>query len=153
MVFATICQSRWQRLQSIRSPVLVTAQRVGRAVHTVVISDADRDHLQALKQGARRERAPAAAYYELPVEYPKVLPGPVTHDMRLRSYKNWHTEVGTTAAWQRHVCAVCNLNNWEREMHTRPFAVRSLMHSICEVGACACGRVALGQVYRRICQR
>jgi hypothetical protein len=113
--------------------VLVTAQRVGRAVHTVVISDADRDHLQALKQGARRERAPAAAYYELPVEYPKVLPGPVTHDMRLRSYKNWHTEVGTTAAWQQHVCAVCNLNNWEQEMHTRPFTVRSLMRSICGV--------------------
>jgi hypothetical protein len=96
-----------------------------------------RQQLKAFKYRMRRstgsERTPATAYYELPVEYPQVLPSPVTHDMRLRSYKNWHTEVGTTAAWQQHVCAVCNLNNWEREMHTRPFTVRSLMRSICGV--------------------
>ena len=86
-----------------------------------------------MRRSTGSERTPATAYYELPVEYPQVLPSPVTHDMRLRSYKNWHTEVGTTAAWQQHVCAVCNLNNWEREMHTRPFTVRSLMRSICGV--------------------
>ena len=131
--FAVICQRRWQRLQSIGSPVLVLPLRVGPAVHMLVFSDADRDCLEDLKQGSHRERAPATAYYELPAEYPKVLPGPVTHDMRLRSYKTWHTEVGTTAAWQRHVCAVCDLGKWEQEMRARPFTVLSLERAICGV--------------------
>jgi hypothetical protein len=87
--------------------------------------------LCAFKKSPGRYNEPdSTRWYEMPAEYPLLVPDAVTHDERLHAFKRFSTAVGTTRAWQRHVCAVCDLGKWESEMHARPLEMHALPFTV-----------------------
>jgi hypothetical protein len=111
------------------------ARRTATEQHTVELGEDERpggDLHKAWKKhcAARRTVTSAPAVYDMPIESPGALPEAVSRSEQRKSWKKFHTLAGTTRSMRMHVCACCELGQFETEMHSSLFTVKTLERAV-----------------------